>query len=128
MSKLFILAAVALSGCASSPPVDVGNITGLELCQRFIESNYGTKGTPKMYFDEMARRNEDCSKYQGIIQAKIQADQVEHSRRAAFAASLQSIELSKLETPKPLVPAPVLQQTKTCNSRWFGGTLNTTCN
>jgi hypothetical protein len=104
------MCAIALTGCATGTVEQVQNTPSGELCQRIATGR--TAGLPSsVFYRELDRRNEDCSRYQAAIQNQIRAD------AAQTASGLMLLQMAR---PQP-------RQAMNCNSYKLGNTIQTDC-
>ena len=113
MKTIFIATMVILAGCATVDDVRMTN--SAELCYRVATGKF--VGLPaRVFYAELDSRNEDCSRYSGMIQSRVQADQ---------ASINQGLMLLQAAQPRPAT-TPARQSTN-CTSRVVGNTMQTDC-
>lgn len=130
IQHLFMIIGFIVTGCSTSPPIQLSELAPVQLCYELVTSNQ-IRGIA--VHQELQRRGENCDKYMQQVALMVQA---ENQRRAAVGAGLanwgaqqkanqQSVEdayWAPQRTLKPL-PNPI-----NCTSRpGLGGVVNTTC-
>ncbi len=108
MKIVYLAVLVGATGCATVD--DVYHSSSGELCYRVAAGNF--RGLPRsVYYTELDRRNEDCSRYQAAI-----ANQL----RANAAQEASGLLLLQAAQPKP-------SPTVNCTSTKWGNEVQTTC-